>query len=136
MRHCARSYSAYRYGFASLIGFYAILWTGGTVWHGLTCGHHHHSHAISCEVTEHNATPSDHCCHDHHADSRSSDTPAAPPHDEENCPICQWFSQAQSTPEMAMSKSDEQLIGFTTSFSAESPCTIIVGFYQSRAPPA
>lgn len=136
MRHCARSHSAYRYGFASLIGIYAILWTGGTVWHSLTCGHHHHAHFHGCEFVEHDTNAGGHCDHDHHAGSQSPETPAKPAHDEESCPICQWFNQAQSTPVVLQSDFCEQLIGLADLSSAESPSTIVEGLYQPRAPPA
>ncbi|HBN74366.1 MAG TPA: hypothetical protein DD473_00805 [Planctomycetaceae bacterium] len=125
-----------------LVGL-SSLWVGGSAWHSLTCSHtecchdHRHSHDkplhIGDDVPEKAISKRDVAEDESHP---PLDSPLAPEHDEENCPICQWHSLCLSVVSLPVALVSNECLTFALDFySSVLLINRLSNALQPRAPP-
>ncbi|MCG6158226.1 hypothetical protein [Rubinisphaera margarita] len=110
------------------------LWTGGNAWHAITCGLHDHGRSDAADSACSHST----CCHHSHGSpvQESSDTPLAPDHDHDSCPVCQWYTLHHASVISTVELESTELLCTQAALPAVPLLSgELVRYCQPRAPP-
>lgn len=118
------------WAFSALFGCISLLGSG---WHCFV-GHQFHAsadwHAV-CEAQDHDLAGS----HDHDEANHESHGPIASAVHDHDCPLCQFFAQAQWTLDLGSAETG-LAVSDATSPAEQAARLVRIASYRSRAPPA